>query len=97
MRRVHKDAPTKIGDLFEVYRKRLRAPQGSVIQTVIEVIHDLLNIDVPKESFSYTPHSRMLRINAHGPLKSEIFLHREEILEHLKGRLGPQDAPKTIL
>jgi hypothetical protein len=97
MRRVGKGAPTKIGDLFEVYRKRLRAPQSSVIEAAVEVIHDVLGVVVDKKHFSYTPHSRTLTIKTSGMLKTEVNLKKTEILTHLKGRLGPQNAPKNIL
>lgn len=97
MRRVGKGAPTKIGDLFEVYKKKLRAPQGSVIDAAIEVIHDLYGVTLERKHFTYTPHSRTLTIHASGMLKTEIKLRTSEILTHLQGRLGPQSAPKVIL
>lgn len=97
MRRVGKGAPTRISDLFEVYRKRLRAPQGSVIDAAVEVIHDVLGVVIDKKHLSYTPHSRTLTIKASGMLKTEVNLKKGEILTHLKGRLGPQNAPTTIL
>ncbi len=97
MQRVGKNAPTKIRDLFEVYKKRLRAPQSSVIEAAIEVIHDVLGVEVDKKHLSYAPHSRTLTIKASGMLKTEVNLKKSEILTHLKGRLGPQSAPKSIL
>jgi hypothetical protein len=89
--------PKKISDLFEVYRKRLRAPQGSVIDAATEVISDVLGVPMKREYLAYDPKSRILRVNASGPLKSEVSLRREEILNHLKGRLGTKSAPLTIL
>ncbi len=97
MRRTPKDAPTKIGDLFEVYRKRLRAPQKSVITVAKEIIHDLLGVSLDAKVFSYSPHTRTLSIRASGMVKSEIALRKEEILAHLKGRLGEKSAPTTLL
>lgn len=97
MRRVGKGTPTKIGDLFEVYKKRLRAPQGSVIDTVVEVVDDLLGVSVDKKLFTYTPHSRTLTVKASGMLRTEIMLRKDEILSHVRGRLGPKSAPTTIL
>ncbi len=90
-------APRKISDLFAVYRKRLRAPQGSVIGAACEVIEDLTGIVVRKEACTYSPHGRILRIAIPGPKKSEIMMRREEILTHLKGRLGQEGAPTQIL
>ncbi len=97
MRRVGKSEPTKISALFEVYKKRLRAPQASVIHAAIDVIEDLLGVTLTPELFTYSPTSRILRIHARGAMKSEIFLRKEEILTHLAGRLGAQSAPTTIL
>lgn len=97
MRRIGKSEPTKISALFEVYKKRLRAPQASVVNATIDVIEDLLGVKLTPDLFSYSPTSRILRINARGAMKSEIFLRKEEILTHLTGRLGSQSAPTTIL
>ena len=87
----------KIGNLFEVYKKRLRAPEGSVVSSCIEVVHDVLGISLTKNDISYTPHSRTLTFRARGPLKAELLMHREDILGHLRGRLGVEHAPHTIL
>jgi hypothetical protein len=96
--RIRKDGPpTKISDLFEVYKKRLRAPQGSVIAATVEVIHDVLGITIETRFFAYTPTTHVLHIKAPGPIKSEIMLRKEEILNHLKGRLGEKSAPTQIL
>jgi hypothetical protein len=97
MRRISKDAPTKIGDLFEVYKKRLRAPEGSVTTAVSEVVHDLLGVTLDKKNLTYSPQTKILTIKASGMVKTEIMLRKEEILTHLKGRLGPKSAPSTIL
>ncbi len=97
MRRITKDAPTKIGDLFDVYRKRLRAPEGSVTSAVIEVVEDVIGIPLDKKSLAYSPQTKILTIKASGMVKTEILLRKEERLTHLKGRLGPKNAPTTIL
>jgi hypothetical protein len=97
MRRVAKEAPTKISDLFEVYKKRLKAPEKSVIHEVCEVLQDLLNLSLDAKSFSYSPHTRILTVKASGMIKTEIILKKDEILTHLKGRLGTQNAPTTII
>lgn len=86
-----------LNSLFDKYRKTLKAPQGSVIAAFIEVVNDVLGITVKKEAVRYTPSSKTLVIQGGGPLKSEITLHKEEILNHLKGRLGEKSAPKEIL
>jgi hypothetical protein len=97
MRQRREGPPIKISNLFEVYKKRFRAPQGSVVTASVEVVHDLLGITLEARSCEYSPQSRILHIKAHGPMKTEIFLHKEEILAHLKGRLGEKSSPTQIL
>ncbi|MDC1205549.1 hypothetical protein N8083_01740 [Candidatus Pacebacteria bacterium] len=87
----------KIGDLFEKYRKTLVAPQRTVIETFCEVVLELLSIEITKKSVKYSPSTRILSVGTGGPLKSEIKLHRTEILAHMKGRLGEKNAPKDII
>ena len=87
----------KIGDLFEKYRRRLVAPEGSVIDAFIEVVEDVLSFKIQKSKVRYTPASRTLSLTGSGIIKSEIKLHENEILNHLKGRLGEKNAPRAIL
>ena len=87
----------KISLLFEAYRKRLRAPQRTVEDAFREVVHDVCGFDIKKEYVSYKPASRTLMITAPGPMKTEILLKKDEVLAHLKGRLGLSSAPKNIL
>lgn len=87
----------KIGELFEKYQRSLIAPQKTVIKTFIEVVYEVLEFEVAYDSVSYTPHTKTLSLRSKGPLKSEVMLHKDEILTHMKGRLGPKNAPTTIL
>lgn len=97
-RKKQRDAGViKIRDLFGVYKKRLRPPQGVVIKETQELLEDMFNTSLTKEKISYTVGTRTLHIQTHGPLKSEIMLKKEEILAHLIGRLGEQHAPKEIV
>jgi len=86
----------KLSDLFEKYRNTLKAPQKTVVSAFCEVVEDVLGVTVDQKKVSYTPHNRTLTLSVGGPLKSEILLHKEEILTHLKGRLGEQGAPKEM-
>ncbi len=97
MRKRGEGPPIKISSLFEVYKKRLRAPQGTVVSGCVEVVKDLLGITLEARSCEYSPQTRILHIKAHGPMKTEIFLHKEEILTHLRGRLGDKSSPTQIL
>jgi hypothetical protein len=87
----------RVVDLFEKYRRTLVAPERSVRAAFIEVVEDLAGITIPDELVTYKPSSRTLFVAANGMVKSEIMLRREEILAHLKGRLGERGAPTTIL
>lgn len=97
MRKHGRGEVVKIGDLFEKYRKKLRAPEKSVIDTALEVIHDLIPAKLTRGMCAYSPHSRILTIRASGPVKMEILLRKKEILNHLEGRLGSQSTPREII
>ncbi|MEX0930739.1 MAG: hypothetical protein WDZ68_00420 [Candidatus Paceibacterota bacterium] len=87
----------KVGDLFEKYKKTLIAPQKTVINAFIEVVGDMFNIEIDPARVKYTPSTKTLSVAVQGPLKSELQLRRDEILTHMKGRLGEKNAPHTIL
>jgi len=87
----------KIDGLFDKYKRVLKAPQGVVVDGFIEVVSDLIGVEIPKERIRYVTHTKTLSLSISGPLKSEILLHKDEIIRHLKGRLGQQSAPKDIL
>lgn len=91
------DDVKKASDLFEKYRKTLKAPERSVVNTFCEVVEDLIAIPLRPEQVSYTPATKVIALTAGGPLRSEIKLHKEEILAHLKGRLGTHNAPREII
>lgn len=86
-----------IQGLFAKYQQTLRAPQGTVIKTFREVVHDVLGIDISKETIDYAVSDRVIKVRASGVLSSEIRLHEEEILHHMKGRLGAKSAPRKII
>ena len=86
-----------IGTLFERYKNILRAPQGTVVTTFQEVVEDLFAYKIKKDNCNYTVASRTIFLNINGPLKTEIMLRKEEILAHLRGRLGDKSAPKDII
>jgi len=88
---------TKVGDLFDKYKHVLRAPQKVTTNAFIEVVSDLIGIEIPKERISYSVHNKTLTLRISGPLKTEILLHKKEILIHMQGRVGRQSVPKVIL
>ena len=86
----------KISDLFERYKKTLIAPERAVIDCFVEVVDELFGITVSPNLVSYTPSTRTLTIKS-SVLRNEVKLHQREILAHIKGRLGPKNAPHTII
>lgn len=87
----------KLSELFEKYKRTLKAPQGSVIKEFCEVVDELYSISIPKEKVTYNTYTRVLSLTVSGPLKTEVVLHKKEIITHLKGRLGEKSAPKEII
>ncbi len=84
-------------DLFQKYRERLIAPEATIINTFIEVVKDVLGIEIKKEAVNYTPANKTISLRVSGVLKNEITLHKEELLQHMKGRVGVKAAPTKIL
>lgn len=97
MRRKGRGEITKIGNLFEVYKLRLRAPQGAVVKTFQEIMKDLFKVEVRSDQCSYSVATKTLRVTLSGPLRTEMMLRKTEVLTHLRGRLGDKGAPTNIL
>ncbi len=97
MRIKKEGGPIKINNLLDVYKKRLKAPERTVIQTFQEVVSDILKISIPDAQCSYSPNTKTLTIRNNGQVRSEILMHKKEILTHLKGRLGEKNTPKEVL
>ncbi len=87
---------TKISTLFEKYKVTLKAPQGTVVKEVIEVISDITGVELQAKYIKYAVSTRTISITAPSILKQEIKLHQAEILLHVKARLGEQNAPKIM-
>ncbi len=97
--RLKKDTnkATKISDLFAKYKNTLQAPEKTVVDCFIEVVEDIIGLRVSSKAVKYTVYSQTLSVSVQGPLKSEIKLHKHEILAHMKGRIGDKNAPKDII
>lgn len=90
------DGIKPLSDLFAKYT-RLKAPQTHVVEVFTEVVADVLQITLKEGTVRYSTHNKTLTITAAGAIKSELLLHKQELLTHLKGRLGPQNAPVEII
>lgn len=86
-----------LNNLFDKYKKILKAPQGSVVQAFCEVVEDVLSISITPEQVSYSVHNKTVSLQTPGAIKNEIKLHERDLLNHMKGRLGEKSAPSKIL
>lgn len=86
----------KVSDLFEKYKTRFKPPQGSVIKEVVEVINDITGFKIKPEQLKYSVHTRVISMALPGILKQEILLKQDEILIHLKARLGEYNSPSLL-
>ncbi len=84
------DPVTSFFDRF----KKITLPDETVRRTTTEVLKKTIGVSVNISQVSVVGES--LRIKSNSFIKSEIFLHKEQILQILKEKLGDQ-APKNIL
>jgi len=89
--------PKPVGDLLEKYRKTLRAPEGSVITAFQQALKDELGMKLEKKFITYRVSSRTLIVSVAGAQKSEIILHKQELLHHCRESLGEKNVPKQII
>lgn len=88
----------RVSDLFEKYRKTLIAPERTIVSAFVEVVEDVLGFTIDAKRIKYAPHTRTLSLSTlPAAQKSEIQLRKEELLAHMKGRLGEKNAPQTII
>ncbi len=87
----------RLGDLFEKYRSRLKAPQASVEKACVEVIYEVTGFELKVEQVSYTVSTRTISLQVPSILKSELRFHHKSILDKLDEKLGKEGSPKVIL
>jgi hypothetical protein len=88
---------THVTALFEKYKQRIKPPQKTVQNVMVEVIFDVTGYTVKDTALFYIVSTRTLTLKIPSILKQEILLHQSEILIHAKGRLGETNAPLRIL
>lgn len=89
-------AMKRLGDLFERYRTRIKAPQASVEKECLIVIKELTQFDLELSQVEYTVSTRTLSLRVPSVLRTEILLKKPEILERLKSHLGADSCPTYI-
>lgn len=90
-------APKHLSELFEVYKKRLRAPQRSVTKEAQKVIEEVTGIKVLETQCRYDPKSRVLTLLLPGVAKQEVLLQAPKVLTVLEKRLGVHSTPHSLL
>jgi len=86
----------RLGDLFERYRTRFKAPQASVEKECIVIIEELTTFKLELNQLEYTVSTKTLSLRVPSILRNEILFQKTEILEKLKAHLGADNCPTYI-
>lgn len=87
----------RVGDLFEKYRVRFKAPQATVEKACAKAIFEVTGYTVLAEQVTYTVHTQTLSLQVPSVLKSELRFQQEAILTALERELGESNSSRTIL
>lgn len=90
-------AMKRLGDYFERYKNRFKAPQASVEKECIEVIREVSGFVLTTNQVAYTVSTRTVSLRVPSIIKSELRFHQQAILQGLENRLGKDGCPKVIL
>jgi len=85
-----------IGDFFELYRARFKAPQATVEKAFAAAVFTVTGFQVPRECIRYTVASQALSLQIPSVLKTEIKFKKQEIFIELQKNLGSNTSPKQI-
>lgn len=86
-----------VSDLFKKYTQTLHAPQGIVITAFIVAVEEVCGATLTKKHCLYNPNTRTLTVQASGMIKTEITLHKKDILRMMRDTIGEKNLPKDIL
>lgn len=89
-------AMKRVGDLFESYKTRFKAPQATVEKTFVVVTKEVTGFTLTESQVSYTVSNRTISLGVPSILKSELSFHYEAILQQLERKLGKDGCPKKI-
>ena len=87
----------KVSDLFAKYKKILIPPEGPVLDLFCDLVYDLCGYKVDRKQISYNVFTRTIHTRLPGPLKNEIFLKKDDLINQLRIQLGKRGSPKNIL
>ena len=85
-----------INDLFAKYRNRFRAPEGSVVTAVCDVVVRITGYQISRDQVTYNVRDRVVFLRTRGVLRSELLLQKQQILDQLTAELGKQSAPHDL-
>ncbi len=86
-----------IADLFAVYKKRLRAPERSVVLEVVVAIEEVVGVKVSDSQCRYNAHTRTVSLQVSGMIKDQVRMRAPEILTKLERKLGKRSCPQAII
>jgi hypothetical protein len=86
----------RLGDLFERYRTRIKAPQASVEKECLVIINELTHLKLEMSHIEYTVSTRTLSLRVPSILRTEILFKKQLILDKLKAHLGADSCPTYI-
>lgn len=86
----------RVGDLFEKYRTKFKAPQATVKKECIIIIKEVSGFDIKIEQIEYSVNTRTVSLQISSLLKSELSFHYPQIILLLNQKLGSDVAPKII-
>ncbi|QQR64729.1 hypothetical protein IPH92_04170 [Candidatus Kaiserbacteria bacterium] len=86
-----------VSDLFKKYTQTLRAPQGIVVTAFIVAVEEVCGATLTKNNCTYNPDTHTLSVHASGMIKTEITLHKKEILRVMRDTISEKSLPKNIL
>lgn len=86
----------RVGDLFEKYRTKFKAPQASVKKECIVVIKEVSGFDILIEQIEYSVSTKTISLQVPSVIKNELKFHHSKILLILSEKLGNNNAPKII-
>jgi hypothetical protein len=89
-------AMRRLGDLYERYRTKIKAPQASVEKECLVIIKELTQFDLKLSQLEYTVSTRTISLRVPSILRTEILFRKTEILEKLKAHLGADNCPTYI-
>lgn len=89
-------AMKRMGDLFEKYKKRLKAPQATVEKEFIAVVKEVAGFELLPKQVVYTVTTRTISLQVSSLIKTELRFKQEQILQVLENRLGRDSCPKVV-